>query len=334
MAGFRKVDPNALLRLLEESGIDFRTTKRSYVFTCPRCNKSEKLMMFRNDGRFICWICAELNGFKGRPEYALSELLGMTLRQVQEKIYGTQYTLDEDLGFSVNLADFFEDDEEVSQELIQLTRGIQYPLDFYPIANEFSLRGRSYLDSRGIPVDIATAYDIRYCPVQQRVIFPIKVGEKLLGWQARAIFKTRIEDEETGEVREIPKILTTGRRDTLMFQDRLAGSDHAILCEGPVDALKCHLVGGNVASMGKVVGPQQLQIIRGSGVKRLYLGLDPDAATETMRIVREIGWELEMYRLLPAPGFKDLGEMTMEGVAKQFYHAPRVLPGQLFLHLG
>jgi hypothetical protein len=45
-------------------------------------------MMFKSDGRFVCWVCAETSGFKGRPEFALQELLGMSLSSIKEKIYG------------------------------------------------------------------------------------------------------------------------------------------------------------------------------------------------------------------------------------------------------
>lgn len=332
--GFRQVDPEALQRLLEDSGVSYRTSKRSYIFTCPRCSKPGKLMMFRADGRFICWVCAETSGFKGRAEFALTELLGLPINSIREKIYGEHFGELEEGAFSIQLADYFDEDEEIPADLVAQAKGIQYPLDFYPLEHEFARKGRAYMEKRGVPLDVAKRYDLRYCPVQQRVIFPIKVGPKLLGWQARAIFPTEIFDEETGETRKIPKILTTGPRDTvLMFQDNLVGSEHAVLCEGPVDAIKCHLVGGAVASMGKVVSRRQIDIICRSGVKRVYLGLDPDAATETMKLLAAFG-ELEIYRLLPLPGYEDLGDMPLEAVREAFSLAVRVFPGQLFLHLG
>lgn len=328
---YRKVDPVALKQLIDNSGVSYRQTKRSYAFTCPRCDKKDKLMMFKSDGRFVCWVCAESSGFRGRPEFALPELLGMTRTEVERRIYGDAFEATPSGLLSLQLADFFDDDEVVPADLLATVRSMPWPLTFYPIDHQHARRGRDYLAGRGIDLELAQRYELRYCPVQRRVIFPIKVGPKVLGWQARAIFQTEWEDDE-GKTQSCPKILTTGKRDhVLMFQDRLVGSEHAVLTEGPIDGIKADLCGGNVTTMGKVVSEQQIKIIRGSGVKKLYLGLDPDAATETQRLAYEFG-DLELFRLLPAPGFKDLGEMTPEGVYRQFLSAPRIRPGMLFLH--
>jgi hypothetical protein len=335
------VDPGALQRLLEDSGVAFKQNRRSYIFTCPRCSKPGKLNMFKADGRFVCWVCAETSNFRGRPEFALVELLGLSMKEVRARIYGDQYLEEVQPDFfRLCLRDFWAE-EDTPADLQQQVRGLTWPLDFYPVDHPHARRGLEYLQGRGISLELAQAYGLRYCPIQKRVIFPVTIGEKLVGWQARAIFDTDWEDEE-GNSRSAPKILTTGKRDSvLMFQDRLVGSDHAIICEGPVDALKCHLAGGNVATMGKVVSPEQIQLIKGSGVRKVYLAQDRDAATETMKLTQvfddyldETGARYELYRLLPAPGYEDLGDMSPEQVLQQFLVAPRVIPGQLFLGLG
>lgn len=326
-------NPEALKKLIEDSGVSYRTNKRSYIFTCPRCQKPGKLMMLKESGRYICWVCAETSAFKGRPEFALRELLGMDIKRLQELLYGTggAAALDPEGLFQVSLHDFYGDDP-VPQDVQEQVKGLRFPLDFYPIDHKHSANGLKYLEGRGIPLDVAKEYGLRYCPVQRRVIFPIQVGPKLVGWQARAIFDTSWEDDQ-GFIRSAPKILTTGPRDAVvMFQDNLEGSDHAIICEGPVDALKCHLAGGFVATMGKVVSERQIEIVRRSGVKKVYIALDPDAGSEAMRLTRAFA-DMRLYRLLPARGFKDLGEMTAEGVLRQFQEAPRIYPGMLFTGL-
>jgi hypothetical protein len=119
-----------------------------------------------------------------------------------------------------------------------------------------------------------------------------------------------------------------------MFQDRLMGSEHMVYTEGPIDALKCHLVGGNVAGMGKIVTRAQLAIIRGSGVKRVYIGLDLNAGRETMAMAQTLGnSDFELYRLTPAPGYEDLGAMPMEGVLERFRAAEDLHPSDLLLSL-
>jgi hypothetical protein len=144
-------------------------------------------------------------------------------------------------------------------------------------------------------------------------------------------------------MRKIPKILTTGPRDTvLMFQDRLATSDHAIICEGPVDALKCHLVGGNVATMGKVVSSRQIEIIKGSAASRKSTWpWTWTPATETMKLLKAFNDYVdtgdramfEVYSSSQLPGYEDLGAMPVEAMPRQLCSAAAPA-GSLFLDLG
>jgi hypothetical protein len=132
---------------------------------------------------------------------------------VKELLYGTgaSQALDEEGTFRVTLLDFFGD-EPVPADIQGQVKGVKFPLDFYPMDHKHAANGLKYLEGRGISLEVAMRYDLRYCPVQKRVIFPISIGPKLIGWQARAIFDTTWEDEE-GNVHSAPKILTTGPRD-------------------------------------------------------------------------------------------------------------------------
>lgn len=339
------LDPAALQRLIEDSGVLFRKTKQSYVFTCPRCNKKDKLMMFRGgDGRFICWVCAETSNFRGRPEFALTEILGIPVSKIRQELYGELGAKAEVKAFEIHLADFFGEDEEPPADLAAEVKGRPWPLDFYPIDHPHASRGLAYCEGRGISLEIAKKYRLRYCPVQSRVIFPCYVGDKLLGWQARFIHPHEWYDEEEGKMRKVPKILTTGNRDQmLMFQDRLVGQDTVVLCEGPVDAIKCDSLGiGNVCTMGKVISSTHLALVKGSGARRIYIGFDLDAGSESMKLLAhfngyydiETGQEYEIYKLEPLEGYEDLGAMPVELMPAALASAQRLSPGQLFLGLG
>jgi len=174
------------------------------------------------------------------------------------------------------------------------------------------------------------------------VVFPVYDRGELYGYQERFILPTKYIDPSTNEEREIPKILSsTGipRERMLMFSDRLIGSPHAILAEGPVDAIKAHLCGGNVATMGKAVGAEQFRLLLNGGIKKVYLGLDPDASGEFRRLARTYYDEVEMYDLRPkATGGGreklDLGAMSFEDVYRLFLDAERIFPGQLFTFLN
>lgn len=331
----KTVDPKALEKLIRESGVSFRQNAASYKFTCPRCNKPEKLWMLKTTGQFVCFYCAEIDGFKGSPEYALRELLDRPLHELQHELYGTAY-LDADTGLELNLKDFFGDEE--SDDIIDVQKEeplleIGWPVDSIHVS--LSVEAMAYLVKRGIPLQVCNRYNIRYWPAKKRILFPVVMHGKLVGYQGRTILDVTEFLGDDGSVKRIPKILSSDkmpRERTLMFHDNLIGSPHAVLCEGPVDALKADLCGGNVAAMGKAVTRTQLKLIIDSGVKRLYLALDPDAAKEVKRIAMDMSDKIEVYLLNTPKGRKDLGEATCEEVLEEFKKAMPFNAGKLLLY--
>lgn len=348
MPDFVGCDPSLLREFLRESGLKFEEHAKSYVFTCPRCQKKRKLYIRKSDGRFVCWYCKETDNYQGRPEYALADLLGVSVRQVSTRLYG-EGNAQVDLFLDLRVTDFFGDDEEVDADASPPPL-LTWPFDYHPIEAPESARGAEYLRGRGVPLWVAKQYGIRYCPPRRRVVFPVQSHGALLGWhdpeegmvhgwQERTVLPHKFLDQE-GNEREIPKILSsTGipRERTLMFADRLTGSDHAVLAEGPIDAIKAHFCGGNVSPMGKAVSPGQMKLLLRAGVKRIYLGLDPDAAEETQRLVRDHFDDVELYtmaaRVKGAEEKPDLGAMDFADVYELFLGAPRVFAGQLFVFL-
>lgn len=313
------LDPNILLEVIETSGLKYKKSAVSFIFDCPRCQKKDKLYIRRKDGAFICFYCAEIDGFKGRCEYALSELLMIPVKEVKQKLYGNcaeRVFKENRLGVKLTLTK-----EDKPEEL----KPIEIPEEFFPIDWDVSAKGKTYLLSRGISMDVAKQYGIQYSRKSFRVIFPVSTMGDWYGYQARTVLQDT----------PLKIITSTGcpRDRMVMFQDRLDGSDHAIICEGPVDALKAHKCGGNIATMGKIVSDEQIKLILSYGVKKIYLALDPDAGEELSMLAQRIGSDVELYHLKPAPGYKDLGEMSMDEVYEQFLKAERVWPNTLFLTL-
>lgn len=317
------LDPQVLADYIEGCGVPYRENSRSYVFVCPRCGKKNKLYIQKSNGSFVCWVCKETEGFQGRPEFALAELTGESIVSIREKLYGGTPIGQTGSYIDCPLRDFFGEDEVIDEDAEEL-KEIQWPWDYYPIEHQYGARGATYLADRGIPVDVAKLYGIHYAPHERRVVFPIYAGTRLVGWQKRLVVDNKAWNEETEEWVEGPKILSSRgipRERTVMFSDHLV-PDHVVLCEGPVDALKAHLCGSNVATMGKAVSEGQIKLLRNAGVTKFYLALDPDAFAETKRLVCELG-DLECYVLNPSP-HKDLGEMSMPAVLELFRNAPRV----------
>lgn len=327
---YRPADKKALNELVRASGLPFRENSRSWIFTCPKCEKPDKLFMFKETGRFVCWVCKETEGFMGSPEYALREMLGIPLGVIRRKLYGFEEQQAQ-LYLTVHLRDFFGEDDEIDEDAGELEI-VAFPPDFYPIDHKFAYRGLAYLQGRGIGLDLAQKYGLRYCPPERRVIFPITSEGNLYGWQARFIEPSEYMDPETGDIYKTPKIITpkgVKKENTLMFMDNLHGYEHAVVTEGPVDGIKADLCGGNVVTMGKAVSRAQINLLLNCGLKRIYLGLDPDAGLEILRLTREFS-ELENYLLLPEAGQEDLGASSCEGVLQSFLSAPRINNAQIF----
>jgi hypothetical protein len=336
---FGEADPDELRKMLEESGVYFNDRSRtSYVLACPRCGRDKKLFIRKRDGRFVCWRCRETDNFQGRPEYVLVELLRIPIEQIKSRLYGGIDIPAGGISLDVSLRDFLgeeEGEDDLLPDEADEIEEIPWGWDCYRLNQPEARRGATYLEGRGVSADIAASYDIRYQPRSRRVLFPVTAGGRLLGWQGRFIDNNKVYNE-VGELCETPKALSTKdipRDRVFMFSDRLIGSQHAVLCEGPVDALKAHLCGGNVASMGKAVSRLQMKLLRNAGLKRLYLALDPDAADETGRLVREFSDEMECFWMLPPAPYKDLGEMDMRDVLELFRGAERVDDRRLFVFL-
>jgi hypothetical protein len=319
----------AIKELLLEGGIKFRQGAKSLVMRCPLCNKKDKLYIRISDGRFVCWHCQETEGFEGAPEFALAKLLTLSLTEIQQRLYGFEFKAVRHLDFHFK-EDQEEDDEVIVERLETPPVAMVYPPDFYPLTSPQGRPGALYLESRGIGPGLWETYGLQYCAPLRRVIFPIREKGAVVGWQARMIDPDTRIDSRTGKTIHMAKILTTiateGLRNrVVMFAERLEGSSHAIIAEGPVDALKCHLCGGNVATMGKGVSDGQLaRILSVPTIKTIYLGLDPDASFESRELVKKLRGTHEVRMLFPSRGAKDLGDMSCEAVLEAFQEAPRV----------
>lgn len=341
-------EPEVLEQFIENAGLSYKQNSVSYIFDCPRCRKRDKLYIRKRDGRFVCWHCKEVEGYQGRPEIALSDLTQKPYRDVCKALYGS-YKVGPTLSLHLKIADFFGDDDFLPSDMLEIPT-MEMPYDYYPIDHPFSRRGAEYMLSRGIPLWMAQQYHLHYAPVERRVIFPVELDGRCVGWQKRLVIPNKAWSDEKQDYIEVSKMLSSKGIPTanvVMFSDRLAGSDHVVICEGPIDAMKADMCGGNIATMGKAIGPGQVKTIRdperltrqqigalaNSGIKKVYLALDPDAASETGRLVKQFS-DLEVYRMCPPKPFKDLGEMGFEDVYRLFLGAERIGPGRMFLRLA
>jgi hypothetical protein len=324
-----KADPAALREIIEEAGLSYRESDRSFIFDCPCCNKKDKLYIRKEDGRFVCWYCETSNGFSGRAEYALTYLVSLPLAELQRRLYGGRSSGGPGY-LSVRLGQ--PEDEEV--QTVQIST-IEWPAGCYPIIEGLPevQPGIDYLVGRGISLDLAQEYALRYNPQDKRVYFPIHYDSRLVGYQRRTILSDLEYTDSQGQLHTINKVLTSKgfQRHTVMFEDRLSQVSHCVVTEGPIDAIKAHLVGGNIATMGKAVTDVQIARIRSFGVTKLILAQDVDAAEETMELARKFA-DIEIFRAELPPG-KDLGALSLEDARDCLLEAKPFSSAHLLIHL-
>lgn len=323
----RPVDPARLAGFLQEAGVSYKPTARSYVFTCPRCHKPEKLWLYQDGSSFTCFSCTK---FSGAVEYALAELAGRPVADVRHALYPGGYKATAGL-FSFNLE--AEDEEADLDDPLDLSEApdLAWPLDYWPLDSRAGSPGRRYLQGRGIDLALALPYDIRYSVTEKSVVFPLYAGEQLTGWQHRYL-EPRAYTNKAGRRVVVKTMSSEGipRDRALLFQNQLVGSAVAVLGEGPVDALKAHFVGGNVAAMGKKVSDKQLLRLRRSGVKRVYMAVDPDGALEKAELLLKLS-DLEVFEVVTAP-YKDLGAMPIDLSTEAILNARKTTPGDFFFY--
>lgn len=313
----RGADPARLAAFLANSGLSYSTNAKSYKFTCPLCRKPDKLWMLRSTGGFKCWVCAETKRFRGAPEYALRELTGQPIVAIREALYG-DLSVPASTFLDIRLEDFLDTEEEdealLDVAVVEDLPDLDWPYHCLALDRPAAAPGVAYLEGRGIPAGVAMEYDIRYSPQERAVAFPVWVGTHLVGWQFRTIDPVEVVGAD-GKTYERLRIWSSDglsglREKCVMFSNRLHVG-HAVLCEGPVDALKAHLVGGNVCSMGKALSGGQVETLLRAGVERLYVAFDPDAAGELDPLLEKVGRVPTFLVEVPKP-YEDLGQMPLD----------------------
>jgi Zn ribbon nucleic-acid-binding protein len=264
-----------IIEIIQEEGLQVREHAKTLHTTCPACGKSDKLSILKENGATICYrgSC----GFKGWFEDWIAQTAGVSPKEAKARLMGPTRLSSYDL-------------PDAAVQVDDSPKSIRWPIQgLVSIASEYFQEGKRYLESRGIPADVAAEYGILYGPdtsslqpphMQRRVFIPVVREKRCYGFQARAIDKVPEKDRMRNN--------EGFRRDRfLMFEDRLDAVRHAIVAEGPFDAIKFHLAGGNVATMGKVVTEKQLELIRSRRPVAVYLALDDDAGEEIMALSRQ-----------------------------------------------
>ncbi len=189
-------------------------------------------------------------------------------------------------------------------------------LDQLPIDH----RARYYLMSRNFDPDLlGKALDVSYCPeakreyplASNRIIIPIKMEGKLMGWQARYV-----GDKEDWKKARIPKYYNLSnmpKRSMLYNYDIAIKQNLVVICEGPMDAWRVGKPG--VAIMGRTMSYQQKDLVIKHWRDGLVLiMLDKDAEPEAYAIHDQLKSLVRNVKVIKIEGTKDPGSMTEDEV--------------------
>ena len=154
-------DSREIKNILDEYGVIVTENQKSYITHCPLCGKDKKIFFRKSDGRFVCWVCKETEGFQGRPEFALTKITGLPLSVLKERLYGCEKgSGSSGVSLDISLQDFYGDND-LSEEVEEIP-SMLWAWDAYPITSREALRGAEYLKGRGISTSIAKEYSVRY----------------------------------------------------------------------------------------------------------------------------------------------------------------------------
>lgn len=300
---------------------------RSWITECPICNNSKKFYIFKHNGRATCHrpSCE----FGKRPFH---EWLGLTIGidfEDAKKLVINELVIEQVTEINFGTVDFdeIEEDEMDTSEIASIEYPSQLQLE---LDNPMSEDGVKYLESRGISKELAQYYEITYSPWDRRVVLPIYQNGACKGYQGRAIDKCDPSFRMRNNI--------GFRRDSLvMFYDSAVNEEDLFVLEGPFDALKFHGFGGFIATMGKVVTSKQVDLIKNTRSRRVYLGLDDDAALEINKLKNELEGIKDLYWIKPPQscidrcklqGKKaDFGECTQQEISEAIKDAESLLGG-------
>jgi hypothetical protein len=321
---------NIIKRIIAEEGLEYKERSRTIHTVCPQCGLSDKLSILKENGATICYRgrCQ----FKGFFDDWLAATANISIKEAKERIYQKPYLASKMTG---ELKLNWDNRTDKHAPKVPVLSMVSWPIyGALDIKNHKAREGAEYLMGRGIPIDIASYYQIQYVPATRRVIFPIFMNGTCYGWQGRAIDKVAEKDR-------IRNNTGFNRASLVMFLDQLQGRNYVIISEGPIDAIKFHRIGGNIATMGKVVTERQLQLIKKHNVQSVYLALDYDAAPEMRNIVQK--FDVPVYRLIVPPSCcqrcqkknikADFGECSFEECIEAVKHAVLLDQGYLMTYL-
>jgi len=253
-----------------------------YATNCPECKKrgearpdtKKRLWINPKKGTFYCYNC----GWDGPLTRLVQTFSKCDWRRAIKILEGDRPSSLELLNFELIHEEFDFNDEKEKLREIEFPHGFQLFADF---ACETDTIYHDYLDSRGVPLEIAIAHGWGFSDVgfvKHRIVVPHYVNERLVFWQARDVLEDDHPDYGTKDYKKVLNPKGCSARSVLYNYDVAKLHGEIILCEGFIDAIKA---GPNaVATNGKVLHAAQVELLTNTNAKSIIILWDDDAYTD------------------------------------------------------
>lgn len=222
---------------------------------CPYCGKGKNHFLVSTTPKkpvFHCFHC----GKSGNWASLIVKVKGMNYAQARELV---------DTGI------YFQ---EAKQKKV-----LEFPKVEFPPVTPWTDETWQYIMDRGIFQKTAWEYGIYYCgsgKFYQRIILPVYFGGKRVAFQARAT---------NGQAKKYdnPKGFPFSR--VLFNYDKYDGQGEVIVVEGIFDAIRLTQEGlCSMATFGKEISSDQIELLVDLGVNKIKLFYDPDAISKIIKL--------------------------------------------------
>ena len=271
-----------------------------YAMNCPMCHKrgeptpdtKKKLWFNLKGGAFVCYRCA----WAGSTIKLIQTFAACGFETAIRILKGSSIDPMKHMNLSLVIedVDYREDGEELKIPTVEL------PYGYLPIEGP-----HPYLEKRGIPWQYAARNDWGVSDAgytKDRIIVPTFMNGELVFWQARATW----EEPENKDFKKVLNPSGVSNRPILYNYDTAAKFDTIIIAEGFIDAAK---IGDDaVATNGKRLHPQQVEMLLKTGAKKIVLMWDLDAWTDSKPRAKDKRTSIQRATdLLKSAGFEVYG---------------------------
>jgi len=278
---------------LDVKGIKYFTSGKNTIkgaisTRCPfHSDRSNHLNIF-SDGMLKCWNC----GFHNISKY-IKEIEQCNWDKVKQII--KQFPVD-----ISTQSDTIEEYEEIIHPKI-----FKMPHEF---KTKFPEKHKNYLEKRGFNwYDLRNKYGLlaadNYGEYAFRIIIPIIMDGKIVSFTSRDV-----TGKQSLKYKNHPdKYSLLPRNEWVMGIDDIKG-DTIVITEGPLDYLK--FGAGAVSLLTANFTTAQMNRIRKKGVRRVFIGFDPDEAGLAMRekMEQSLSWA-EMVNFIDLEEGCDIGDL-------------------------